>query len=245
MVYFVSIFWGLVSLILAKLTLHSYAPCIFIRLNYPGLHKKTDLKEDGFFQQKKTEYISQSIFIKNKFLLSSLLITAFVFGLLSGICTELYGYTVLGTVKRFLIFEVLLIALITDVEFSIIPNMCPFLLMVFGVVFNILNFVLGNPESFKILINGFCTTIICFLFLIIVNKISHSGIGAGDIKLLSCLGFLCGIRVTLFTLFFSFLFCAVFSIVLLIAKKKKMKDSLQLAPFIFFGFIATIFLAIV
>ncbi len=65
--------------------------------------------------------------------------------------------------------------------------------------------------------------------------LSKGGIGAGDVKLISLTALCFGASGSLLLLFFAFLPAAAFGVVMLIAKKSGLKDSLPLAPFICFG----------
>ena len=56
--------------------------------------------------------------------------------------------------------------------------------------------------------------------------------------------FLCGLRAFLYSFLLGMVFCAVLSIVLLTMKKKKAKDEVPMAPFIYMGFAVAIILGI-
>ena len=78
---------------------------------------------------------------------------------------------------------------------------------------------------------------VSFLILGIANKLSKGGIGLGDVKLLSCIGFMCDIYIVIKTLTLALLACICILGVLLILKKQTVKDHLPFAPFIHIGFI--------
>lgn len=68
--------------------------------------------------------------------------------------------------------------------------------------------------------------------LLVCMLLSRGGIGAGDVKLIAILGLFYGMIGILNILFYSCLFAAVISIVLLVAKKLRIKDSIPMTPFI-------------
>lgn len=93
--------------------------------------------------------------------------------------------------------------------------------------FNLLNSMLG------LLIGG-------GLFLIIALA-SKGGMGGGDIKLISVLGFILGLKNILLNILLSFIIGAGFSIFLLLSKRKGKKDSIPFGPFINIAFVVTLF----
>lgn len=73
--------------------------------------------------------------------------------------------------------------------------------------------------------------------LILMGKITKNGLGAGDIKLLAALGFMCGLSVAVYTLTFALAVCVVISTILVLIKKITWKDHLPFGPFIWMGFV--------
>ena len=105
--------------------------------------------------------------------------------------------------------------------------------------------VLDKEEALLWFVDSIIATISILIILIVVARLSHEGLGMGDVKLLSSFGFLCGIRAVCFTLFFAFVLCAIVATGLLIAKKKQLKDSLPLGPFIWLGYGVAVLLSII
>lgn len=79
---------------------------------------------------------------------------------------------------------------------------------------------------------------------LIAMLISHAGVGAGDVKLYGTLGILLGVKAVYNVIFFSLIFGAVCSIVLLISKKKTKKDVLPMAPYALIGLTAALILGV-
>ena len=82
------------------------------------------------------------------------------------------------------------------------------------------------------------------LILFVGNLICKKGMGYGDIKLFGVIGYYVGPQTVLGVLFFSLLFAAVYSILLLLMKKIKAKDEIPFVPFIFAGLAAASLLGI-
>src|SRR5690606_17316818 len=78
------------------------------------------------------------------------------------------------------------------------------------------------------------------LFLLIAI-VSRGGMGGGDIKLISVLGFMLGIKKILLNILLSFIIGATVSILLLLLKKKGKKDAIPFGPFINIAFVVTLF----
>ncbi len=150
----------------------------------------------------------------------------------------------LGVCKMIFALCILSIVAITDVELYIIPNFCVFILFIGRCLSFIPELIINNDSLLMSLMNSIIAGGLCLLFLLIVSRITQGGIGYGDVKLFSALGFLCGVRAVVYTLILSFLFCTIVSIVYLITKKKHLKDGLPMGPFIWLGFAASIILGL-
>jgi prepilin signal peptidase PulO-like enzyme (type II secretory pathway) len=85
--------------------------------------------------------------------------------------------------------------------------------------------------------------VIPFVGLLALSRLTRGGLGMGDVKLFGALGFLVGLYATISTLFLALLICVAASFVLLIAKKRGLKDKLPFAPFILAGFTAAMILS--
>ncbi len=78
--------------------------------------------------------------------------------------------------------------------------------------------------------------------LVVGAILSHQGIGAGDIKLMTALGLMGGVVVVGGTIFFAMVPCALVSAGLLITKKKTMKEGIPFGPFLLMGYILTVWI---
>lgn len=65
-----------------------------------------------------------------------------------------------------------------------------------------------------------------------VAIVSKGNMGGGDIKLLGMLGFFLGVKKTMMIIFLSFFIGALFTLPLLILKKKGRKEMIPFGPFI-------------
>lgn len=146
--------------------------------------------------------------------------------------------------RMILAMAVLNVISITDITLYRIPNVCVLILLAGRVLSIIAEMIVGDGTLLLSLLNSLIAGIACLIFLFLASKITGGGIGYGDIKLFAALGFLCGTRAVVYTLLLSVFICSIVSVVLLISKKKKLKDGLPMGPFIWVGFAITVILAL-
>lgn len=96
--------------------------------------------------------------------------------------------------------------------------------------------LLSGASILSEILPGFLPGILC-LFL---AKLTREAIGYGDALMMIAAGAFCGIPVLLFLLFCGFLTAALFSIVLLILKKRKRKEEIPFMPFLLCGYVFTL-----
>ena len=77
---------------------------------------------------------------------------------------------------------------------------------------------------------------VSLLFFVLLTLLSRHGVGAGDIKLVSSLGLLLGIRALYWTVLLTMILCAAGAAYLLISKKKTLKQSVAFGPFVLAGY---------
>ena len=137
-------------------------------------------------------------------------------------------------IKYSILCSILLVISIIDLNLKIIPNSINLFLLLYGIIFNIIEFSFNNLTSnlFGLFIGG-------GLFLLIAI-ISKGAMGGGDIKLVAVLGLLFGFKKILLITFLSFIIGAVISILLLLFKINKRKDYIPFGPFICIGTFITI-----
>jgi len=132
-----------------------------------------------------------------------------------------------------ILFSLLLIAFVIDLEHQIIPNG----LVLTGVVAGLMLNLLGINRSFLdgifgLLAGGGSLLLISLLAFLILRK---EGIGGGDIKLMAMCGLFLGWKLTFLALLFSIYIGGFFSIFLLIFRLTKMKEAIAYGPFIAMG----------
>lgn len=127
-----------------------------------------------------------------------------------------------------------------DLMTHLIPNRYPVLIIAGRlVIFAFQLFFIGRETA-----GYFLSSLLGFAFalilLLLVAKLSKNGLGMGDVKLFSAIGFSLGLYGVFFTLFFALLCSAVTGLVMLLARRGTLKKLLPFGPFILAGLCLTI-----
>ncbi len=148
---------------------------------------------------------------------------------------RLYG---LYLINGIILCSILIIISFIDLKFKIIPNkiILPFTLV--GLSISTAIIVLENPDRWWLPLS-YC--IGAFLFMLIIHLIYPKGMGLGDVKLSLMLGaFL--VKNVIVGLFLGFLLGSISGLILIISRKKKLKQEIPFGPFISMGSIIALFI---
>lgn len=146
------------------------------------------------------------------------------------------------------VFLILLLLSVIDFRLNIIPDELNVLLFLAGIAGGVflppISFFgfYGLPFSQNLWLSrlfGFLFGALFFGLLIMATD--GKGMGMGDLKLASALGFLAGWPDILGIVVLSFIIGAVFSVILIILKRKTMKSAIPFGPFLAIGFILAFF----
>lgn len=183
------------------------------------------------FQKGKCRYCGDSISPQYPIveLLNGILYTIIFF--LSGASIDSIFYS--------LIVSILVIISFIDYYHQIIPDSLVVILIMLTICYKFTVFILCKTPFD--LINSILALIIGGGLFLIIALVSKGGMGGGDIKLISILGFILGLKKILLNILLSFIIGAVFSIFLLLLKKKGKKDAIPFGPFINIAFVITLF----
>ncbi|MEH6890139.1 prepilin peptidase [Bacillus sp. JJ864] len=130
------------------------------------------------------------------------------------------------------LLSLLFIVSITDLLYMVIPNR---ILCFFTGLFLIERFFI-QPSLWW---DGLLAAMVMFMLLYFIQAIYPKGIGGGDVKLFTLLGFVVGTKTILLSLFFSSLFGLCFLIIFIALRRMTYKEPLPFAPFIALGTICT------
>lgn len=125
-----------------------------------------------------------------------------------------------------------------------IPNIFPLVMAVSGLICLAAGYLTSQDGAQAYIASSLIATVLVAAGMSVASLLTKNGIGIGDIKLLSALALLGGVYTVGGTLFFGMLICFLTAVVLLLSRKKTMKESLPFGPFIFIGYMISIFTSI-
>lgn len=138
----------------------------------------------------------------------------------------------------------LFVAALIDFRLKIIPNRLVVILLVVGTAFLIPQYFEYNAVFKSLLIGSVVGLVLCFLLFYVMSVMTKGGVGMGDVKLFTALGWFFGVKGAVYTMILSLLLCVLFSVVLLVMRIKKAKDHIPFGPFIFAGYCASLILGL-
>ena len=227
-----SFIWGLINVVVLFLSIRFYMPKLLLKYAEQYKESGTDINSESILLTTKKQ--------KTCFIYVSFIIMAIILSAICGYTSLVRQDILINMFKMILSLCISSIISLTDLILYTIPNKCVLILFIGRIICLIPEIFLFKDTWLLGLVNCFIASLASVLFLLLTSKITHGGIGFGDIKLFGALGFLCGVRAIAYTLIFSFFLCSAVSVVLLIAKKKKLKDGLPLGPFVWLGFALSI-----
>lgn len=227
-----SIIWGIMEV-----------GCIYLSFNY--MISRMKRKDEGDADTSESSFIkADQKNLKSNTRCIAVLIFCGIFSTICGYFASCNAIGIISMVKLLLSMTVLTFAAIIDIEDMIIPNECSLVLIVGRVLLVLVEYIVVPDTAFIKLGNSVISLMLTFVCLFVMNRLTRGGLGMGDVKLLSSLGFMCGIQASFVTLMLSFLLCIPVCLYLVIFKKKQLSVMLPLGPFIWIGFGLAIILAI-
>ena len=142
--------------------------------------------------------------------------------------------------KILLVYVTGVAAMIIDLKYHRIPNFLPITLVIVRLITIGYEFIFRKDVALSQLISSALGLVIIFLVLFALSKAMRNGLGFGDVKFLSAVGFMGGILAVCSVLLAGLIISCLVSVGLLVTKTKKVKDSIPFAPFIYIGIVATI-----
>ena len=172
----------------------------------------------------------------------SLLAAAGAVGAVGGWFAALRTAAALDQLRLLLVMAALCAAAGVDLTRRRIPNLLSVLLLAGFAVCTALDFLLRRERAAGLLQAGVLGGVGLLAVLGLCRLISRGGIGMGDIKLFSALSLLLGLYGGMCTLILAQLAALVCAVVLLLARKATLKDSIPFAPFFAVGFLLCLIL---
>ena len=131
----------------------------------------------------------------------------------------------------------LLSAALFDYRTHLIPNFLVIAMLLSGAVILGGEFLFDRSGFAAALLSAAGGLIICFPVFCLLSLLTRSGLGMGDVKLISAMAWLLGLSVALASVLFGLVLCTLAAIGLMLTKKKSKTDFIPFGPFIFAGYI--------
>ena len=190
----------------------------------------------------KGESLKRSIldFFKTSNRLLYILMPVYILASITGNYLHLrIGLDYITFLRWLLLIYMLIYISIIDCKERIIPNKLLLFLLVVRII--ILIYEVSQNISLWKMVTWIPTLgmLIGGLTIFLGMLISRKGVGGGDVKMYAIIGLYVGSYSILGTLFYSFLFSALYGIYLLVFKRAKIRDSIPMAPFALLGVITS------
>lgn len=148
----------------------------------------------------------------------------------------LNGLTI-DAIKFMILIPMLIIAFMIDLKLQIIPNRLTLTIFELGLVFTFIETLLNPNFGINVFTNNMLGMVVgggIFLLITLIGGLiaGKEAMGFGDVKLMGALGLFFGWLNMILISVMAFLFAAVISIVILIARRKKFSEYIPFGPFI-------------
>ena len=146
------------------------------------------------------------------------------------------GITI-NSIGYLILIPMLLSAFIIDFKLQIIPNRLTLTIFEVGLIFTFVRSLLNINAGIDLFINSILGALVgggIFLLITLIGGAiaGKEAMGFGDVKLMGALGLFFGWLNMIMISVMAFLFAAVVSIVILIARRKKFSEYIPFGPFI-------------
>lgn len=147
----------------------------------------------------------------------------------------------LGIAKMLICLICLIGAASFDYREHRIPNIFPATIVISATILLGTGMLLRQAGAVAYITTGAVTSLACGLVLIAAAAITKQGIGAGDIKLICAMALMTGTYAVMGTLFFGVILCSIYAIIAMVLKKKSVNSTVPFGPFLFLGYVTTLF----
>ena len=187
----------------------------------------------AYLNRKKTT--TKEIIISQTKILSIYLIAYSIIAILAVAFQEKKEIDNLTLLQLIILWDGLFCIAVIDYQIKKIPNKILIFILLVRIIYIILSVIKNKGSFISLIAFSLFGMFIGGLIVLIVMLISRGGIGAGDMKLFALLGLYFGMPGILSIMMYALFIAAIFSAVMLISKKAKMKSTIPMAPFILVG----------
>lgn len=129
---------------------------------------------------------------------------------------------------------------VTDIKEHRIPNILTALLASCEIIMLLIDWIAGKPEALAYTFSAVFSCLVTVLLLSVASFLSKGGLGLGDIKLLAALSLFGSVYLIGSAVIISMLCCSAAGVILLVIKKRSVKDGLPYGPFLLIGLVAAV-----
>lgn len=149
-----------------------------------------------------------------------------------------YGISIIRTVLTASIISCLIVIFVSDFKYHLISDYILLALFVFSLIFHLTNSNQFQPILTNFISSGLIVALPIFLIYFISKE---RAMGLGDVFLAANIGFLLGWKAGFLALYIAFVTGAVFGLLMIILKNKKLKSKIAFGPFLVIGTIIMLF----
>lgn len=130
-----------------------------------------------------------------------------------------------------------IVIFISDLKYHLISDYILLAVFIFSIIFH-----LSNNETMKQFNNFFLSGLIVSLPIFLIYFISKErAMGLGDVYLAAIMGFLLGWKAGFLALYIAFVTGAIFGLIIILFKHKKLKSKIAFGPFLVIGTVVMLF----
>lgn len=174
----------------------------------------------------------------------------FIVLLIIGIITEiilfaefkLFSYSVLKIARYMILLAAMFLIAWIDQHERRIPNKILILLLTVRCAGLVAEWIVYPEMGLSLLISVLIGLLLGGGMFLLAHFITRGGVGMGDVKLLGVIGAYTGVGSIMTVVFLTAVAAAVYSIVMLILRKVKLKEEIPFAPFVLVGLVLTMVL---
>lgn len=171
----------------------------------------------------------------------------FIALLIVGIITEivllaefrLFSYSILKMARYLILLAAMFLIAWIDQHEKRIPNKILIFLLAVRCAGLVAEWIIYPEMGLSLLISVLMGLLLGGGMFLFAHFITRGGVGMGDVKLLGVIGAYTGIGSIMTVVFLTAVAAAVYSIVMLILRKVKLKEEIPFAPFVLVGLILT------
>lgn len=145
-------------------------------------------------------------------------------------------------IKLLAMFVVFAAAAAVDFLIRKIPNQLVLAVLAIRVILFVPEIICQPKQWVQMVVGSVISVLAVFFVLLLLSRLSRGGLGMGDVKLITAQAFLCGVYSVINTLMFALVSCVIVAIILVLTSKKGMKDVIAFGPFLYIGYVISLFL---